>query len=323
MKRRAFVWGALASVPAWSLRAGAQESFRFATAAAQGSMAFAEYDRWSQALRERIAGDLRLRVYPTGVLGDERETLESTHAGNLFGTTVGSTALPRLGGRPMFVFVGPGVVESPAQLERVFAAHAPELDTRARSVLRVLGWHDGGRRRLFSKTPIAQPTDLAGKKLWLPSEDALAYELVRATRAVPVELPVAAVEEALASGALDAIVATATQATRWGSHFRSTTSLPYAAAVGLSVVGRAAYEALAPERRTSLDDTARTALPRIRARARADDDRAFATLRRSAPEVDLTPHRAAWDAAARAMRERMVGTSRALLERVMATARAT
>lgn len=322
MKRRTFVWGALATVPAWSLRAQAQD-LPFAAAAARGSMAFGAYERWRDALAQQTSTQMRLRMYVAGQQGGDRDTLQRTHAGNLFGTTVGWGGIPALGGRPMIVFLGPGVVESPAQLERVFAAHAPELETRPRSTLHALGWHDGGRRRLFSKAPIAQPTDLAGKKLWLPSEDALTYELVRATRAVPVELPASAVSEALASGALEAIVATATEATLWGNQLRSTTSFPYAASVGLSVVNRAAYEALAPDRRATFDEVTRTTLPLIRARARADDDRAFATLRSRAPEVDLTPHRAAWDAAARAMRERMVGSSRALLERVMATARAT
>src|SRR5690554_5633071 len=154
-------------------------------------------------VEEVSEGKLRIEVYPGGVLGTERESLELLQLGSLDLTKVSAAAMEgfveeyKVFGLP-YIFTSKehafSVLDGP--IGKSMLAKGEQF------WLRGLCFYDAGARSFYTAKPIQTPTDLAGLKIRV-MQSITAVEMIRAMGGSPTPISWGELYTALQSGVVD------------------------------------------------------------------------------------------------------------------------
>ena len=122
-----------------------------------------------EKLKQQTDGKLEIKVFPGGVLGDEKQMIEQAQMGAIDMIRVSmapvAAILPDIE-----VFTLPYVFRDEDHMHKVIDGDigkqiGDKLTANPKSKLVFLGWMDSGTRNLITKEPIVKPEDLKGKKI--------------------------------------------------------------------------------------------------------------------------------------------------------------
>jgi tripartite ATP-independent transporter DctP family solute receptor len=161
--------------------------------------------RWmGERIAEQTQGRLSIRVYHSGQLGRESDTVELARSGALDITRVNFGPL----GNPFpltQIFVLPYIYESVEHMRRAVdgAVGKVVLQSFERRDVIGLAIYDAGVRNFYNvRRPIQVPADLHGLKVRVPPSD-IFLDMARALGANPTPLPYGEVYSALQTGLID------------------------------------------------------------------------------------------------------------------------
>lgn len=157
----------------------------------------------SQQLEQESAGELRLKIYHSGQLGKESDTVDLVRLGALDVTRVFSGGLNNA--LPESVLLGlPYLFRSVAHQRAVLDGPVGQsmLDALSAYKLKGLALYDSGARHFYARQPLLTPADLKGLKIRVPVSD-LFIDVLRELGANPTPLPYGAVYSALETGLID------------------------------------------------------------------------------------------------------------------------
>ena len=161
--------------------------------------------RWMGQMIERESGGrLAIRVYPSGALGRENDTIDLTRFGALDITRVNFAALDEAFPATR-VMALPYAIDSTEHLRRAVDGVAGERIRRSfeRRGLIGLAIYDSGARCFYNRVrPVLEPHDLAGLKIRVPPSD-IFVRLLRALGANPTPLSYGEVFSALQTRLID------------------------------------------------------------------------------------------------------------------------
>lgn len=202
-----FAFGALmAGAVAISVPAELQaKSFRFSSEAARGDTQFQGAKRFDEALQEKTGGDLSLKIFTDGTLGNAQAAITGTRGSTIDIFVTGSSNLSGL--EPLI-----GMLDIPFLFENTEHAYSvldgevgQQLLDRLDNVgLKGLAfWDNGWRQMTNSAHPIHTPADVKGLKIrTTPAPVHIqAFELLGAN---PVPMPLGELYTALEMGTVDA-----------------------------------------------------------------------------------------------------------------------
>ena len=170
--RRNLIAGAVAAMAAVTLfaplTAGAQTVLKAADVHPAGYPNVVAIESMGKKLETATKGKFKLQMFPSGVLGGEKEMIEQTQVGaiNILRTSLGplGTVVPDVN-----VFNMPFVFRNEAHMRAVIdgAIGQEILDkiTASPAKMVALGWMDGGSRSLYTKKVVRVPADLKGQKV--------------------------------------------------------------------------------------------------------------------------------------------------------------
>ena len=170
--RRNLIAGAVAAVAAVAfiapLTVGAQTVLKAADVHPAGYPNVVAIESLGKKLEAATNGKFKLQMFPSGVLGGEKEMIEQTQVGaiNILRTSLGplGTVVPEVN-----VFNMPFVFRSEAHMRAVIDGPIGQelLDkiTASPAKMVALGWMDGGSRSLYTKKIVKVPADLKGQKV--------------------------------------------------------------------------------------------------------------------------------------------------------------
>lgn len=164
-------------------------------------LALREIDR---LLDQRTGGEMRVRVYPGGQLGVEKDTLEITIFGGLDLNRVNLAPLTSIVPEAQ-VLALPFLFHSVSHARAVFDGDTGQeiLDAMTPHGLKGLCYYDSGARSFYNvRNPVRTPEDLKGLKLRVPNSD-IYVAMVRALGANPTPIPFTEVYQALVQGVVD------------------------------------------------------------------------------------------------------------------------
>ncbi len=115
----------------------------------------------------------------------------------------------------------------------------------------LLGWGDVGFNYLFSNTPIAQPDDAKGVKMWVWDDDPISKEVAKVGGINATYLGVPDVLPSLSTGVVDTFLNSpyGAIALQWHTKANHVTDLKLAVTIGGTVIGKKAFAKLSPEQR--------------------------------------------------------------------------
>jgi TRAP-type C4-dicarboxylate transport system substrate-binding protein len=162
-----------------SVKAAEAVELRFATLAPSGSSWMKVFNAWNLTIKKETNDTLKLRFYPGGSQGDERDFVRKMRAGQVDGAALTTTGLGQLV-RPILVLSVPGVLEEYEQLDNV----RTELNDRFEKMFNeegytFLGWGDAGKTRLFSTEKIERPSDIKKHRPWAWKDDLIFPEFLK------------------------------------------------------------------------------------------------------------------------------------------------
>jgi TRAP-type C4-dicarboxylate transport system substrate-binding protein len=300
-------------------------TLRIASLAPAGSSWMKVLNAWKSTLEKETEGRLKLRFYPGGSQGDERDFVRKMRVGQLDGGVVTMTGMSMLV-RPMVVLILPDFLDTYEKLDRVREKMASEFEKMfVDEGFLMVAWGDAGKTRLFSKKKIEKPSDIKTMRPWMWKDDLVFIEFYNAIGANGVRLGVPEVYPGLQTKMVDVVTSSALTAValQWYTRVNYMTGHNSAIIAGGMVMRKDKIDGLAPDLNEAFLRTAKRVEVLLNKTIRRDDEKAYdVVLKKGIIATDTSKYRAEWDAAAKKVRDGMTGRvfSKSLLEAVQAAA---
>jgi TRAP-type C4-dicarboxylate transport system substrate-binding protein len=285
-------------------------TLRIASLAPAGSSWMKILNAWNKTLKEKTDGKLKMRFYPGGSQGDERDFVRKMRVGQLDGGVVTMTGMSMLV-PAMNVLTLPGFLNTYEKLDRVRGKMASEFEGMfGKEGMRLVGWGDAGKTRLFSVQPIKSPNDIKAMRPWVWKDDPIFVDFYQVIGASAVRLGVPEVYPALQTRMVDVISSSALTAValQWYTRVKYMTAHNSAIIAGGTVMRQDKYEELPPEMREVFDSTAARAHELLNKTIRKDDEKAYSVvLKKGIVPVEAGDAKADWEAAQKKVRDNLTG----------------
>lgn len=300
------------ALPGTTTTTKAEESYtlRVATLAPAGSSWMKIVNAWNKTLQEKTDGRLKIRVYPGGSQGDERDFVRKMRVGQLDAGIMTMTGMSMIV-RAMIVLVLPGFLDTYEELDRVRAKMAPEFEAMfEKEGFKLVGWGDAGLNRLFAAKPFRKPSDLKTMRPWVWKDELVFVELYDVIGANAVRLGVPEVYPSLQTRMIDMVSSSALTAValQWYTQVKYMTGWNSAIIAGGTLMRKDKYDALPPDLREAFDSTAARAHELINKAIRSDDRKAYEIIvKKGIQVIEPGDAKAEWDAAYAKVRENFTG----------------
>lgn len=317
------LFGLSGSVPSSS--ADEAVTLRIASLAPAGSSWMKVLNAWKKTLEDETEGRLKLRFYPGGSQGDERDFVRKMRVGQLDGGVVTMTGMSMLV-RPMVILVLPGFLDTYEKLDRVRLKMADQFEKMFQDEgFMMVAWGDAGKTRLFSQNKIERPSDIKSMRPWMWKDDLVFIEFYDVIGANGVRLGVPEVYPGLQTKMVDVVTSSALTAValQWYTRVKYMTGHNSAIIAGGMVMRKEKIDSLPPDLREAFLESSKRVETLLNKTIRRDDQKAYeVVLKKGIIATDTSKYQAEWDAAAKEVRDRMTGRvfSKELLQAVAAAA---
>lgn len=263
-----------------TVQAGETQLIRIATLAPKDSELSRGFSKINQNLRTATSNGWGIRLYPSGIAGDEKDVIRKMRVGQMDSSIITTTGLSQIV-REVAVLDAPGVITNYTELERVQSAMNKEWEENFRkSGFELLGWGETGQYRYFSKAPVTRVSDLKAMRPWVWPESYVLQEMYRAVGATGVPLQVPEVYGALQTGMIDAMVATALAvvALQWHTKLTHVSQRTNGVLLGAMIMTNERWKGIPEDVRKHLLDEIRKNTEGDRQNVRKQDDKAYKKL---------------------------------------------
>jgi TRAP-type C4-dicarboxylate transport system substrate-binding protein len=227
---------------------------KIATLAPEGSTWTEIFNDLNAELKTATNNGVRLKIYPGGVLGNEKDMIRKMFVGQIHGALLTSAGLSTIFDE-MDVFQIPFLFNTYDEVDYVLK----KMDGFFKKGFADKGyilpsWSEGGFIRMMSTQPIASLDDLRKAKIWTwedaPMAKAIFYEA--GISAIPLSLPDVLV--ALQTGLVEVVYAppSGAIALQWFTKTKYMTDFPLMYLIGGIVIKKNTFTKLSPEHREIL-----------------------------------------------------------------------
>ncbi len=227
---------------------------KIATLAPEGSAWTEIFNDLNAELKTATNNGVRLKIYPGGVLGNEKDMIRKMYVGQIHGALLTSAGLSTIFDE-MDVFQIPFLFNTYDEVDYVLK----KMDGFFKKGFADKGyilpsWSEGGFIRMMSTQPIASLDDLKKAKIWTwedaPMAKAIFYEA--GISAIPLSLPDVLV--ALQTGLVEVVYAPPSGAIslQWFTKTKYMTDFPLMYLIGGIVIKKNIFTKLSPEHREIL-----------------------------------------------------------------------
>jgi TRAP-type C4-dicarboxylate transport system substrate-binding protein len=288
--------GAFLALSVTAHPARAEIVFKLGTLAPAGSAWHNLLKEMGQKWKDASGGQVTLRIYPGGVVGNEGDMVRKMRVGQLQAAALTVVGLQEITPEPQALSV-PMVIESQDELNYVLQKLGPKLEkSLADKGFSVLQWTEVGVVRFFSTKPFRTPEEAKGRKIFSWEGDPAAVEAWRAASFQPVVLSSTDVVPALQTGMIDTIASAPLYAftARLYQKANKMIDLPWSLLVGALIVKKDAWEQVPAALRPKLIEIVKEYGNRIDAEVRRLNDDAVVQMKRQGLEVVTPTDIAAW-----------------------------
>lgn len=228
-------------------------------------------------IEKRTEGRVKLKVYPGGVMGDDRAVQRKIRIGQLHGAIAQGGAFARYY-KDSQVYNAPLAFNSYEEVDYV----RERLDPVLKQGFEENGWAtfgfiDGGFAYIMSNAPVKTVEDIRQQKIWLPANDPLSAELAEVLEVSPIMLNIGSVLTSLQTGAIDAFAAppVAALTLQWYSRVKYLTDMPLMYTYGMLAISKKHFSRVGEADRQVVRDVLETTVGELDAASRKDNRAAF------------------------------------------------
>lgn len=178
---------------------------KYGTLAPEGSPWGLAVKKLQKEIEAKSGGELSLRVFYSGLSGDEKAMMEKLRRGILDMASFTGIELGQVVGDVRILEL-PFFFENEKQVDAVTSALLPDFEKKfLEKGFLVLAWGESGFVYLFTKKPVRTVEDMKGVKIWAPKGDELVKAMLMEFGLVPVYLGFESVLPQLETGGLEAV----------------------------------------------------------------------------------------------------------------------
>jgi TRAP-type C4-dicarboxylate transport system substrate-binding protein len=229
-------------------------TIKIATLAPEGSAWIKTFDDLNAAVKKKTNNGVQFKIYPGGILGDEKDMRRKMHVGQIQGAVLTSSSLSGIFSE-MDVFQIPFLFENYDEVDYV----VDKMDTFFRNGFAdkgyiLLGWSEAGFIRLMSTAPMSSLDDLRKAKVWTWEEAPMAKAIFDAANvsAIPLSLPDVLV--GLQTGLVNVVYSSPSGAIslQWFTKTKFMTDVPLLYLIGAVVLKKNVFKKLSPAEQYTL-----------------------------------------------------------------------
>jgi TRAP-type C4-dicarboxylate transport system substrate-binding protein len=283
----AFIFSLLVGWLAAPAVASAQTTLKVATLAPDGSSWMKLFREFGANIEKRTEGRVKVKFYPGGVQGDERDVLRKMKLGQLAGAAITGIGLSMI--HPAVRVLE--LARSYEELDALRSAFGEQLKKQVADKGYVLvNWGDVGPIHIFANRPVKGLEDLRQTKMWMWSDDPVSRQFFDALEIRGVPMGVPDVLPGLSTGAIDAFLGAPlpTLALQWGTKVKYMSSLVIGQATGATVFAKKVWDTLTPDDQKVVLEEAHAAEVKVLAQGRSDNAKALEQLKSRGLEVVAT-----------------------------------
>jgi TRAP-type C4-dicarboxylate transport system substrate-binding protein len=218
--------------------------FKIATLSPEGSVWMQKMREGAEELARKTDKRVTIKYYPGGVMGDDRAVLRKIRIGQLHGGAVVGGSLSKFYPDNQ-IYSLPLMFRSFEEVDYV----RKHLDQRIAQGLEkggfvTFGIAEGGFAYVMSTVPIRTVQEMRRQKVWIPDNDTMILETVRAFDITPFPLSIADVQAGLQTGLINTVTTPpiGAVALQWHTQINYLMYEPFLYIYGVLAVDRKAFE---------------------------------------------------------------------------------
>lgn len=243
---------------------------------------------WSKELETKSNGQLKIKIYPGGVMGDEPDVLRKIRSRQLQGAFFTGYGIGRIY-PPARVLEMPFLFQNTAESDYVRKRIMPDIERGFREKgFELLGWPEVGFLHFFSKQPINSLQQLKARHIWLWQGDPMGEAFSNAAGVSPVPLSIMDVYTQLSAnhGSIDTVYNSpfGALAMQWHTKLKYATHVPLTNGIGGLVVSNRFYHSLPENLQKLLKASGNKTAEDINIISRRDNKKSIELLKESGIE---------------------------------------
>ena len=265
-----------------SLLAGSVESatLKIATLSPEGSDWMKVLRLSAKEIEEKTSGNVKLKIYPGGVMGDDKAVMRKMRIGQLQGAVLTSGGLGN-SYKDIGIYGLPMLFRSQAEVDLTRA----QIDEVLMEGLEAKGFMGFGLAGVGFAYPMSQVaatnvSEVRKMKIWTPDNDLGALTAFEAFNISPIPLPYGDVLMGLQTGLINGIAAppVGTLLLQWHTQVSYALDLPLLYVYGSFVISNKAFKKLSTEDRQTVSNVLNAAVNQVDQAAKQDDQKAKKAL---------------------------------------------
>ncbi len=295
---------------------------KFATLAPEGSTWLKVMEEYNQDVQKLTNGEVKFKIYPGGIQGDEKDVLRKIRLGQLHSagfTGVGlGEILPEVR-----ILDAPLLFHNYEEVDYISNMLYDDFSRKFEKVGYVLiGWTEVGFVYAFANKPVRALSDMKGVKMWMWEGDPIAEATFTALGVSPIPLSITDVLTSLQTNLIEAVYTSplACVSLQWYTRVKYMMDLPLADASGAVLISMKKFKKLPPEYQQILRDKGREYMRKLVQLSRQDNAKSIELMKQNGIQVVHVPESnyPEFEAAGKKARQSLVGKlySQELLDRV-------
>ncbi len=265
--------------------------FKIATLSPEGSVWMEKMREGAKELSNRTNNRLKIKFYAGGVMGDDKAVLRKIRIGQLHGGMVVGGSLSTYYPDNQ-IYSLPLVFKSFEEVDYV----RKHLDQRIiegveKGGFVTFGIAEGGFAYVMSKNVIQTVDDLRQQKVWIPDNDPMILETIKAFDVTPIPLSIADVRAGLQTGLIDTVATPpiGAIALQWHTQVKYLMDEPFLYIYGVLAVDRKVFAKLSQEDQRIFREIMGRIFKEVDQLNRQDNVKAMEALRRQKIEFIKVP----------------------------------
>jgi len=255
---------------------------KIGTLAPEGSTWVKSLREIDQELGRKTNGQVGLRIFPGGVLGDEEDMLRKIKVNQIQGGFFTGGGLGLIV-KDIKIMATPFLLENYPAADALMNKMVPFFDKGTwDNGFKALGWGESGFIYLFSKNPVRGAADLRKGKVWIWEDTAMGRAVFKelGVNAIPLGIPDVLVS--LQTGMIDTVYASplAALSMQWFTRVSYMTDAPLSYSIGALVIQKSAFEKIPGSLQSVVEEVCRRQMALMKDQVRQENQKALGVLQK-------------------------------------------
>jgi TRAP-type C4-dicarboxylate transport system substrate-binding protein len=259
---------------------------KIATLSPEGSVWMQKMREGAEMLARKTDARIEIKFYPGGVMGDDKTVLSKIRIGQLQGGAFVSGSLSQIYSDNQ-IYSLPLFFRSFKEVDYV-RKHIDQtiMEGFEKNGMVIFGIAEGGFAYVMSTVPIRTVEDMRQQKVWIPDNDSMILEAIKAFDITPIPLSIADVRAGLQTGLINTVTTPPIGALtlQWHTQIKYLLDEPFLYIYGVLAVDRKIFKRISPGDQQTFRETMGEVFKSLDRLNREDNIKAIETLHKQGIE---------------------------------------